>query len=418
MDQDRGLTRRVVLRQAPLALAAGAAMLGKPRPGAAQAGHGGISDGVVKIGVLTDMNGPYRDFCGAGSVTAARMAVEEFGGTVLDKPVEVVFADHQNKPDIGSAIAREWFSQGKVDMITDMPNSAVGLAVQDLAREAKRITMNAASASTDLVGKFCSPTGVHWTADGYASAHGTAASMVKRGDDSWFFITVNYTGGYAVEDAASAAVKAGGGKVLGGVRFPPNTTDFSSYLLQAQSSGAKVVAFAVGGNDAINGIKQAAEFGLTRNGQKVAALFLTIADVHSLGLGAVGGIVFTDGFYWDYDARTRDFSKRFFARQNAMPTLYQAGVASAVGYYLKSIQACGTDDALMVMEQMRSQPIDDFFTRNGRLRKDGRMVHDMYLCEAKMPAQSKSEWDLYNVLNTIPGDQAFRSMAEGGCSLV
>jgi branched-chain amino acid transport system substrate-binding protein len=378
----------------------------------------GLSDGMVKIGVLTDLNGPYRDFAGPGSVLAARMAVEDFGGTMFGKPIEVVFADHQNKPDIGSAVAQEWFSAGGVDMIIDMPNSAVALAVQHIGHETGRVTINSSASTTDLTGKSCSPTGLHWTSDAFAQAHGTADAMMKRGMDSWFFLTVDYTGGYTLEDSARPVILADGGKVLGSVRHPLNTADFSSYLLQAQASHAKVVALANAGSDTVNAIKQAAEFGLMKNGQQLVGLFVNITDIHALGLKATQDIIFTEAFYWDFDDKTRGFAKRFEARHHAMPTQYQAGINSAVSHYLKAIQACGTDDGLTVVNQMKSMPVEDFFARNGHLREDGRMIHDMFLVQVKKPDASKGEWDLYNVLATIPAAQAFRPVSAGNCPFV
>ena len=378
----------------------------------------GLSNGMVKIGVLTDLNGPYRDFSGPGSVLATRMAIEDFGGTMFGKPIEVVFADHQNKPDVGSAVAREWFADGGVDMIIDMPNSAVALAVQHIGHEAGRVTINSSASTTDLTGKACSPTGLHWTSDAYAQAHGTAHAMMQRGMDSWFFLTVDYTGGYTLEDSARPVILAEGGKVLGSVRHPLNTADFSSFLLQAQSSGAKVVALANAGNDTVNAIKQAAEFGLMKNGQQLVGLFVNITDIHALGLKTTQDIIFTEAFYWDFDDKTRAFARRFEARHSAKPTQYQAGINSAVTHYLKAIQACGTDNGLTVVNQMKSMPVEDFFARNGQLREDGRMIHDMFLVQVKKPDASKGEWDLYNVLATIPAGQAFRPLSAGECPLV
>ncbi len=411
------LSRRGFVSATALGMAAGLGLHG--RSARAQAGQQGrLSDGTVKIGVLTDMNGPYRDFGGPGSVIATRMAVEEFGGAMFGKPIEVVIANHQNKPDVGSAIAREWFSIGQVDMIVDMPNSAVALAVQQIARDMGRITMNSGASTTDLTGKFCSPTGVHWTSDAYAGAHSTTRALVDRGNKTWFFITVDYTGGYTLEDAALPAITAGGGKLVGSVRHPLNAADFSSYLLAAQASGAQAVALCNGGNDTVNGIKQAAEFGLTRRGQKLVGMFVNITDIHSIGLPTAQGTIFTTAFYWDYDDKTRAFSQEFFKRHGAMPTQYQAGVNSAVRHYLRAIAVCGTDEALPVMAQMRAMPVEDFFARNGRLRQDGSMVHEMYLSQAKTPAESKAEWDLQNTLQAIPGEQAFKPLAETGCSLI
>lgn len=416
------LSRRRFLAKSALGFGAGVAapgLLGGTGVVRAQpAKQPRLSDGIVKIGVLTDMNGPYRDFAGPGSVLAARMAVEDFGGTMFGKPIEVVYADHQNKPGVGSAIAREWFSVGKVDMVVDMPNSGVALVVQQVAREVGRVSINSSASTTDLTGKACSPTGIHWTSDAYAGAHSTARAMMQRGENTWFFLTVDYAGGYTLEDAARPAILTAGGKILGSVRHPLNASDFSSYLLQAQSSGAKVVALANGGDDTVNAIKQAAEFGLMKGGQKLVGLFVNITDIHSLGLATAQNTIFTTAFYWDLDDRTRAFARRFQARHKAMPTQYQAGVNSAVTHYLKAIEASGTDEALPVVARMKATPVEDFFARNGHLREDGSMVHDMFLCRAKTPEASKSEWDLYDVLSTIPGDQAFRPLSESGCPLI
>jgi len=383
--------------------------------GAAQAQ---ISDDAVKIGVLNDMAGPYADFAGPGTVVAARMAVEDFGGQVLGKPIEVIAADHQNKPDIGAAIARRWFDVEHVDMAIDMPNSAVALVVQQIAREAHRVSINLSAASTDLTGKACSPTGMHWVSDSYANSHGTTLAVVKQGGDSWFFITVDYEGGYANEREAQKVLDQTGGKLVGRVRHPINAADFSSYLVQAQNSGAKIVALANGGSDTVNAIKQAAEFGLTSHGQKLVGMFVNITDIHALGLPAAQGLILTEGWYWDHDEESRAFAKRFLARHKAMPTQYQAGAYSAVTHYLKAIQAAGTDQAEAVVAKMREMPVNDMFAKHGVLREDGRMVHDMLLMQVKQPSESTGEWDVYKILATIPGNEAFRSLADSACPLV
>lgn len=377
-----------------------------------------ISDNAVRIGVLNDMAGPYADFAGPGTVDAVRLAVEDFGGTVLGKPIEVVVADHQNKPDVGTAIARHWFDVDHVDMVIDMPNSAVALAVQQVAREEHRVSINLSAASTELTGKQCSPTGMHWVSDSYANSHGTTLAVMKQGGDTWFFITVDYEGGYANEREAQEVLDANGGKLLGHVRHPLNAADFSSFLVQAQNSGAKVVALANGGADTVNAIKQAAEFGLTSHGQKLVGMFVNITDIHALGLPAAQGLILTEGWYWDRDEESRAFAKRFMARHKAMPTQYQAGAYSAVTHYLKAIKAVGTDQAEAVVAKMRELPVNDMFTKGGVLRQDGRMVHDMYLMQVKRPAESKSDWDLYNVLAVVPGQEAFRSLAESACPAV
>jgi branched-chain amino acid transport system substrate-binding protein len=377
-----------------------------------------ISDNIVRIGVLNDQSGLYADLGGPGSVVAARMAIEDFGGTVLGKPVDVVVADHQNKADIGAAIARQWFDADKVDMAIGFDNSSVALAVEQLAAEHNRIAIAGAVGSTAFTGKACTPTEASWIYDSYALTTSLARSVVAEGRDTWFFLTVDYAFGHSLEADAAKSVVAAGGKVLGSVRHPLNTADFSSYLLQAQASGAKVVALANGGGDMINATKQAGEFGLTRRGQSIVSLLVFITDIHSIGLKSAQGLKFVTGFYWDRDDESRAWSQRFFARHGAMPTQAQASVYSAIRHYLKAIAAAGTDEAKAVMAKMREIPVNDFFAKNGRLREDGRLVHDMYFAQVKMPAESKEPWDYYHVLGIIPGDSAFRSLEDGGCPLV
>ncbi len=376
-----------------------------------------ISDGVVKVGILTDMSGPYSNVAGAGSVVAAKMAIEDFGGKVLGKPIELVTADHLNKPDIAATKAREWFDNDKVDMIADLVTSSVGLAVQLVATEKNRITMNSGAATAALTNKNCSPNGVHWAYDTYALATGTGNAMMKEGSDSWFFITADYAFGQALESDVSNVVKTNGGKVVGSVRHPLGALDFSSFMISAQSSGAKVVGLANAGTDLINSIKQAREFGLT-NKQKLASLLMFVTDVDSLGLDVAQGLYLTEGFYWDLNADTRAWSKRFFARHKKMPTMIQAGVYSSMMHYFKAIQAAGTDEAPVVMAKMRELPVNDFFAKNGKLRADGRMVHDMYLLQVKNPGESKYPWDYYNVKHVIPGDDAFRPLDKSECPLL
>jgi branched-chain amino acid transport system substrate-binding protein len=376
-----------------------------------------ISDNVVRIGVLNDQSGLYADAGGPGTVIAARMAVEDAGGSVLGKPIEVVFADHQNKSDVGAAIARKWFETGGVDMAIGFDNSAVALAVEQLAADHNRIAIAGAVGSTAFTGKNCTPTEASWIYDSYALTTSLAKAMVAEGHDTWFFITVDYTFGQSLEADASAAVKAAGGKVLGSVRHPLGTSDFGSYLLQAQASGAKVVAFANGGGDMVTAIKQANEFGLTKS-QTMAALLVTISDVHSMQLQAAQGLKFVTAFYWDRNDETRAWSKRFFDRQGSMPTMAQASAYSAVRHYLAAIAAAGTDEAKAVMAKMREMPVNDFYAHDGHLREDGRLVHDMYFEQVKTPTESKGPWDYDKILATIPGDQAFRPMAEAGCPLV
>jgi branched-chain amino acid transport system substrate-binding protein len=377
-----------------------------------------VSDGIVRIGVLNDQSGLYADLGGPGSVIAAKMAVEDVGGSVLGKPVDVIFADHQNKADIGAAIARQWFDAEKVDLAIGFDNSAVALAVEQLAAEHNRIAIAGAVGSTAFTGKSCTPTEASWIYDSYALTTSLARSVVAEGRDSWFFLTVDYAFGHSLEADATSAVRAAGGKVLGSVRHPLNTSDFSSYLLQAQSSGAKVVALANGGGDMISATKQANEFGLTRGGQSIVSLLVFITDIHSIGLKNAQGLKFVTGFYWDRDAETRAWSKRFFSRHGAMPTQAQAAVYSAVRHYLRAVVAAGTDEAKAVMAKMRDMPVDDFFAKSGRLREDGRLLHDMYFAQVKTPEESTEPWDYYKILGSISADQAFRSLADGGCPLV
>jgi branched-chain amino acid transport system substrate-binding protein len=376
-----------------------------------------ISDDVVRIGVLNDQSGLYADLGGPGSVVAARMAIEDAGGSVLGKPVEIVFADHQNKSDIGAAIARQWFDVGKVDMAIGFDNSAVALAVEQLAAERNRIAIAGAVGSTAFTGKNCTSNEASWVYDSYALTTSLAKSIVAEGRDSWFFITVDYAFGHSLEADATAAVQAAGGKVLGSVRHPLNTSDFSSYLLQAQASGAKVVAFANGGGDMINAVKQANEFGLTKN-QSMVSLLIFISDVHSIELKAAQGLKFVTAFYWDRDDESRAWSKRFFEKRGRMPTMAQASVYSAVRHYINAIAAAGTDEAKAVMAKMRAMPVDDFYVKNGQVREDGRLVHDMFFAQVKTPSESTKPWDYYKILGVIPGDQAFRPLTEGGCPRV
>jgi branched-chain amino acid transport system substrate-binding protein len=377
-----------------------------------------VSDDVVRIGVLNDQSGLYADLGGPGSLVAARMAVEDAGGAVLGKPVDIVVADHQNKADVGASIARQWFDADKVDMAIGFDNSAVALAVEQIASQKDRIAIAGAVGSTAFTGKNCTPTEASWIYDSYALTTTLARSVVERGGDSWFFITVDYAFGHSLEADATRAVLAAGGKVLGSVRHPLGTADFSSYLIQAQASGAKVVALANGGGDMINATKQANEFGLSRGRQTVVSLLVFITDIHTVGLKAVQALTFVTGFYWDRDDETRAWSQRFFARHQRMPTQAQAAVYSAIRHYLRAIAAAGTDEAKAVMAKMREMPVDDFFAHNGKLREDGRLVHDMCFVQVKTPAQSQRPWDYYNVLGTIPGDRAFLPLDQAGCPLV
>jgi branched-chain amino acid transport system substrate-binding protein len=377
-----------------------------------------VSADVIKIGVLNDQSGIYVDPAGPGSVTAARMAVADYGGKVLGKPIEVIFADHQNKPDVATPIINQWLDVDNVDVIVDVPTSSVALAVQEITKNKNRVHLNSAAGTSDLTGKACSPTGIHWTYDTYALANATGRAVTRDGGDTWFFITADYAFGHALEKDTSAAVVAAGGKVVGQVRTPFPNQDFSSFLLQAQSSKAKVIGLANAAGDMINAVKQAGEFGITQN-QRLAGLLVFISDVHSLGLATTQGLVLTTGFYWDRTEESRAWSKRFAERNNGrMPTMVQAGVYSAVMHYLKAIEAAGTDEAKAVVAKMKATPVNDFFATNGKIRADGRMVHDMYLVQVKSPAESKYPWDYYKILQVIPGDEAFRPMDQGGCPLV
>jgi branched-chain amino acid transport system substrate-binding protein len=377
-----------------------------------------ISDDVVKIGVLTDMSSLYADATGKGSLAAVQMAVADYGAKVKGKPVEIVSADHQNKPDVGVSIARNWYDNEKVDAIFDVPTSSVALPISALTREKNKIHINSGGGTSDLTGVACSPNTVHWTYDTYSLSNVAGKAMVKRGEDTWFFVTADYAFGMALQRDAANVVKENGGKVLGEVRHPLNSSDFSSFLLQAQASKAKVIGLANAGGDTTNALKQAAEFGITQAGQKMIALLMEITDVHSLGAKATQGLIVTDAFYWDRDDESRAFSKRFNDKVGHMPTMIQAGLYSATMHYLKAIEAIGTDDSLKVMAQMRATPVNDFFAKGGKIRIDGRMVHDMYLFEVKKPEESKGEWDLYKLLATVPGDEAFRPLDKGNCPLV
>jgi branched-chain amino acid transport system substrate-binding protein len=377
-----------------------------------------ISDDVVRIGVLNDQSNVYADLGGPGSVIAARMAIEDVGGKVLGKPVDILAADHQSKADVGASIARQWFDADKVDMVIGFDNSSVALAVEQVALQKNRIAIAGAIGTTAFTGKSCTPNEAAWVYDAYALTNTLARSVVARGQDTWYFITVDYSLGHSLEADATSAVVASGGKVLGSARHPLNTADFSAYLLQAQASGAKVVAMANAGGDMTNATKQANEFGLTRAGQTVVSLLTFITDVNSVGLKAAQGLTFVTAFYWDRDDESRAWSKRFFELHKRMPTMAQAAVYSAIRHYLTAIEAAGTDEAKAVMAKMREIPVNDFYAKNGRVREDGRMVHDMYFVQVKTPAESTGPWDYYKILSTIPGDQAFRPLDEGGCPLV
>ncbi len=377
-----------------------------------------LSDNMVKIGVLTDMSGVYSDLGGQGSVTAAQMAVEDYIAQAKPKfKIEVVYADHQNKADVGSNKVREWYDTQGVDMVTDVLNSGVAIAVAKVTQEKNRIMINTGAASTRLTNEDCTPNTVHYVYDTYALANGPGKAVTKAGGDTWFFLTADYAFGASLEKDTSDAVKANGGKVLGSVRHPLNASDFSSFLLQAQASKAKVVGLANAGGDTVNSIKAANEFGLTKS-QRLVGLLTTIVDIHALGLPTTQGMMFTEGFYWNLNDETRAWSRKFFTKHKKMPSMLHAGTYSAVTTYLKAVQAAGTDDAATVMKKMRDTPVSDFFAKNGKLREDGRMVHDMYLVEVKKPAESKEPWDYYHIKAVIPGNDAYQPMALSRCPLV
>jgi branched-chain amino acid transport system substrate-binding protein len=368
-----------------------------------------VSDDVVKVAVLTDMTGAYSDLAGPGSVIAAQMAAEDFGGKVLGKPIVVISADHQNKADIAASIARKWFDEDHVDAVVDMPTSSTALAVMPIAAEKKRITLLSSAASTPIAGANCTAYNVQYTYNTYSMAAGTGRAVVARGGKTWFFITADYIFGKSLEADTAKVVTASGGKVLGEVRAPFPTTDFSSYLLQAQSSGAQIVGLANAGADTINSIKQANEFGLTKK-QKLAGLLVFLSDIHSLGLQTAQGMYLTTAFYWDRNAESRAWARRFFNRHHRMPTMVHAGVYSELMHYFKAIQAAGTDDADKVMAKMRQMPVNDFFAHNGHIGVDGLHRHDMYLAQVKSPAESKYPWDYYKILRTIPAAEAFQPL--------
>ena len=372
----------------------------------------------INIGVLTDMTGLFTTLAGEGSVVAAHMAVEDFGAEVLGKKIRVLFGDHKHKVDVASGIVADWFNEEHVGIVVDMPNSAVALAMQKLVGARNGISITVSGGTSDLTGKDCTSTGFHWAYDTYSNTVGIARAMVGFGLDTWYFITADYAFGWTLQQDASSAVEKAGGKVVGRSLHPLNTNNFGDYLTAAQDSGAKVIALANAGGDTINAVKQAAEIGISPRSQTLVPLLVFITDVDSLGLDIAKGTTFVDGFYWDLNSRTREWAKRFYARRRAMPTMAHAGVYSAVLHYLRAVRASGTDDTKVVANKMRQLPVDDFFANGGTVRADGRLVHDMYLVEVKAPEESRYPWDYYKVLSVIPGDKAFRPLAEGKCSLV
>ncbi len=398
--------KRSVFVAACLALSAGAA-------------HAEFSGGVIKIGVLTDLSGTYSDISGQGSVIATQMAVEDFGAAKKGMKVEIISADHQNKGDVASSIARQWYDRDGVDAIVDLVTSSTALAVNQVAKEKNKVALVSGAASSDLTGKDCTPNTIHWAYDTWMLANGTGSAIVKTGGKTWYFITADYAFGHALERDTTAAVEKAGGKVLGSVRHPFPSSDFSSFLLQAQASKAQIIGLANAGADTTNAIKQGAEFGITRGGQNFAGLLVFITDVHALGLNTAQGLIVTTSFYWDLNDQTRAWSKRFFEKHKRMPTMVQAGVYSSVLHYLKAVEKLKADqDGAKVIAQMKAMPTDDPLFGKGRVRQDGRKIHPAYLVEVKKPAESKAPWDYYKIRTTIPADQAFRPEKEGGCPLV
>ena len=381
----------------------------------AQFAHAAMSDNVIRIGILNDRSGAYADLGGEGSVVAAKMAAEEFGNAIGGVPVEIVSADHQNKPDIGLGIVRRWFDIDKVDAVADISNSGVGFAVTALAKERNKIVLNA-SASSDFTGKACTRTSFQWVYTSYTNGYGLARALISQKLDSWFLITVDYSFGHAFASDIRKAVESGSGKMVGEVRHPLNNSDFSSVLLQAQASGAKVIALANAGSDMTNAVKQAAEFGIS-HGQTLVAPVVFLTDVDAMGLGAAQNLQFVTAFYWDRSDESRMWATRFFEKFGRMPTMTQAGVYSAVRHYLRAVEAAGSDDGLAVAAKIREMPVADAFA-HGTVRADGQFVHDMYLARVKMPAASSRRWDYYDIIATIPASQAFLPLNEGGCELV
>jgi len=395
-------------------ISAAAALAASLFAGSLLVAGGATAQAPFRIAVLEDMSGVYADLT-SHNIDAVRLAAEDFGGKVLGRPIEVLFADHQNKADIASAVARKWYDVEDVKMITGLGNSSIALAVQKVAEEKKRINIVTTAASTDLTGKACTPYSVHWTYDTYALAQTIGNAVVKSGGDTWFFLTADYAFGHALERDVAELVKKNNGKVLGQVRHPLNTQDFSSFLLQAQASKAKIIGLANAGGDTINSIKQAAEFGIVKGGQQLAGLLVFITDVNALTLPVAQGLFVAESFYWDLNDETRAWTKRFRAKKNVVPSMLMAGVYGAATHYLKAVQAAGTDDPVAVMAKMKEMPVNDFYTKNGKVREDGRVIRNMYLFQVKTPAESKGQFDYYKLMGTVPGEQAFRPLKDGGC---
>ncbi|MCE9665326.1 ABC transporter substrate-binding protein [Halomonas sp. M5N1S17] len=394
-----------------IAIAAAAAL-------AATTAQAEISDGEVRIGYLADMSGTYRDLAGPGGLEALRMAIEDFGGSVNGAPIEVFSADDRNSADVGANTVREWVDTRNVDMVAGMVASSVTIAVTNVLKENDKLGIISGSAASSITNEHCSPNHIHWVYDTYPLANGTAKAIVDQGGDSWFMLTADYAFGHALEGDVTRVVEESGGEVVGGVRHPFPTDDFSSYILQAQGSGAKIIGLANAGADTVNAISTAAQFGVVEAGQQLAGLLVFLNDVHAMGLDTTQGLLLTTGWYWDMDDEAREWSERYYERMDRMPTMVQAGVYSSTMHYLQAVEATGSDDAATVREYMMEQPINDFFARNGRLREDGRMIHDMYLAQVKSPADSTGEWDLYEILATIPAEEAYRPLSESQCNLV
>ncbi|MBZ0329974.1 ABC transporter substrate-binding protein [Halomonas sp. ANAO-440] len=394
-----------------IAIAAAAAL-------AATTAQAEISDGEVRIGYLADMSGTYRDLAGPGGLEALRMAIEDFGGSVNGAPIQVFSADDRNSADVGANTVREWVDTRNVDMVAGMVASSVTIAVTNVLKENDKLGIISGSAASSITNEHCSPNHIHWVYDTYPLANGTAKAIVDQGGDTWFMLTADYAFGHALEGDVTRVVEESGGEVVGGVRHPFPTDDFSSYILQAQGSGAKIIGLANAGADTVNAISTASQFGVVEAGQQLAGLLVFLNDVHAMGLETTQGLLLTTGWYWDMDEEAREWSERYYERMNRMPTMVQAGIYSSTMHYLQAVEATGTDDTATVREYMMEQPINDFFARNGRLREDGRMIHDMYLAEVKSPEASTGEWDLYEILATIPAEEAYRPLSESQCDLV
>ncbi|WP_081194053.1 ABC transporter substrate-binding protein [Halomonas sp. BC1] len=396
---------------ASIAVAATASMM-------ASAAQAEISDGEVRIGYLADMSGTYRDLAGPGGQTAMEMAVADFGGSVNGAPIVIFSADDRNSADVGANTVREWIDQRNVDMVGGLVASSVTIAVTKVLEENNGLGIVSGSAASSITNEHCTPNHIHWVYDTYPLANGTAKAVVEQGGDTWFMLTADYAFGHALEGDVTRVVAVNGGEVVGGVRHPFPTSDFSSYILQAQGSGAKIVGLANAGADTVNAITTASQFGLTQSGQQLAGLLIFLNDVHALGLEVTQGLLLTTGWYWDMDDESREWAERYYDQVGRMPTMVQAGIYSSTMHYLKAVEAAGTDDPETVRAQMAEMPVEDFFARNGRIREDGRMVHDMYLAQMKTPEESTGEWDLYNILSTIPAEEAYRPLSESQCSLV